>query len=217
MKSELAQRVVSGVILAIAVLFITWWHPTSFATLCGLGAWILWKEWRALTRTRGAWFTIGGALYIAAAIASLIALRREEDGFYIILLLFAVVWSGDIGGYVFGKLMGRHKIAPAISPGKSWEGLAGSILTTAAVLYSITLATGAHNPWWSYLMVAAAVSSIGLGGDMFESALKRRAGVKDSGRLIPGHGGLFDRVDALLPVSILFGAIYFLLPLVAGA
>ena len=121
----------------------------------------------------------------------------------LVYLLFALVWAGDIGGYVVGKLIGKHKIAPSISPGKSWEGLMGSIGFTALVLYLLSSTSQFHWPWWAYAVIAGMISILGLAGDLFESSLKRRAGVKDSGKLIPGHGGLFDRIDALLPCAIL--------------
>lgn len=216
MKTELALRTLSALVLGVAVLFITYWHPTSFATLCLLGAIILWKEWRGLTRGRGLAWGIGGLLYIGAAMLSLIALRYQANGMHIIFLLLILVWAGDIGAYAVGKLIGKHKIAPSISPGKSWEGLAGAVLATSGVLYFLTLFGPQIWPWYFYAGIGALVSCLGLAGDLFESKLKRRAGVKDSGKLIPGHGGLFDRVDALLPVALLFAGIYFLLPM-AGA
>lgn len=212
MKSELVQRIMSGLILGAAVIFITLWHADSFAMMCGLGAFILLKEWWGLTKTRSPLWLFVGLVYIGAAIASLISLRYLESGSYLIILMFALVWAGDIGGYVVGKLIGKHKIAPSISPGKSWEGLAGSILLTTGVLWSLSGTEGGGAPWWAYIAIATIVCAIGLAGDLFESSLKRKAGVKDSGKLIPGHGGLFDRVDALIPVAILFGALYFLLP-----
>ena len=199
LRSELSLRIISGTVLAVSALFITWWHPISFAMLCLLAGYILTREWRMLTRGRSNWFLPLGALYIGSAIASLIYLRNIDA--MVIFGLFALVWAGDIGGYIFGKLIGKHKIAPSISPGKSWEGLVGSIIATMYV-YSVLGAS-----LEAMLVIAPAISIIGLCGDLFESSLKRRAGVKDSGTLIPGHGGLFDRVDALIPCSI-FAGIY---------
>lgn len=213
MRSELTQRVISGVIFGATVIFITWWHPISFGAMCLLGGVILWKEWRNLTRARGTGWAILGICYIAAAMVSLIALRQRDEGMMLIYLLFALVWAGDIGGYVVGKLIGKHKIAPSISPGKSWEGLAGSIGFTALVLYALSNTSQFHWPWWAYAVIAGVISILGLAGDLFESSLKRRAGVKDSGTLIPGHGGLFDRVDALMPVAILFATLYYFVPM----
>lgn len=223
MNKELVERISSGVVLGIAVLFITWWHALSFAVMCIFGGFILWKEWRNLTRHRSFGFVIGGLLYIGATLASLILLRYQENGIFAIYRLLAVVWAIDIGGYVVGKWIGKHKIWPRISPGKSWEGLLGSILFTTILLFITTAynmqlgfnSTPIADPERLTLVrITAAVlcfisailfSFIGLAGDLFESSLKRHAGVKNSGTLIPGHGGLFDRVDALMPVSIVCG------------
>lgn len=194
--TDLKARVISGIVLVAAVLLLTLAHPYSFDAMIAVMAVILWREWRGLTRTRSAWFIPLGLLYIGAAAAGLVYLRHENLN--ILLALFAVVWTGDIAAYFTGKLFGKHKIAPAISPGKSWEGLAGSVLASAA----IAAAMGSMAPV-PHAILGAALAVTGLGGDLFESALKRRIGVKDSGRLIPGHGGLFDRVDALLPCAIL--------------
>lgn len=193
--SELRTRMLSAIILGAAVLFITWWSAESFALMCTLGGWVVFKEWRALTRTRARYFLPLGILYIVAAGAALIYLRYTSVP--ILISLFAIVWGGDIAAYLVGKRFGKHKIAPRISPGKSWEGLAGSVLASAII--GATLGHVAPIP---HAILGATLAVIGLGGDLFQSALKRRAGVKDSGTLIPGHGGLFDRVDALMPCAI---------------
>ncbi len=194
--SELNQRIISGAILGAAVLFITLWDPISFNAMLSLAAWILWREWRNLTRTRHwIWFPIG-VIYICGGTSSLAYLRHENLN--ILLSVFAIVWTGDIVAYFVGKRFGKHKIAPSISPGKSWEGLAGSIIASAAI--AAYLGQVAPIP---HAILGAVLAVVGLGGDLFESSLKRYAGVKDSGKLIPGHGGLFDRVDALLPCAII--------------
>ena len=194
--SELHQRILSGVILSAAVIFITFWDPISFNTMIAFAAIILWREWRSLTLARHWAFIPGGIVYILGGYFSLVYLRQENLN--ILLSVFAIVWAGDIAAYFAGKRFGKHKIAPSISPGKSWEGLAASILASAAI--AAYLGSVAPIP---HAILGAALAVVGLCGDMFESSLKRRAGVKDSGRLIPGHGGLFDRVDALLPCAIL--------------
>jgi phosphatidate cytidylyltransferase len=195
MASELRQRIISGAVLAVIVLALTLWSFESFALLCVVGGIILWREWRALTHTRGVRFILLGMIYIGAATASLIYLRAESLN--MLLALFVVVWAGDIAAYTAGKLWGKHKIAPSISPGKSWEGLVASVIVSAGI--AAFLGSAAPVP---HAILGASFAVLGLAGDMFESSLKRRVGVKDSGTLIPGHGGLFDRVDALLPCAI---------------
>lgn len=195
MTPELITRFKSAIIMAAIALVLTVAHPLSFALMVLIGGGIVWKEWFALTKGRSiGWFFFGLA-YILAALLSLIYLRNHS--LLMILSLFAIVWGGDIAGYLVGREHGKHKIAPSISPGKSWEGLAGSVVVSACI--SAVFGYMAPLP---HALLGAMLAVIGLGGDMFESWMKRRAGVKDSGTLIPGHGGLFDRVDALLPCAI---------------
>jgi phosphatidate cytidylyltransferase len=194
-SAELKSRTVSGVILVAAVLFITWWNPISFDALCILGSVILTREWQRMTAARHLAFVMAGLVYIALAALGLMYLR--ETNLNILFALFAIVWTGDIAAYIVGKICGKHKIAPRISPGKSWEGLAGSVVASAAVAAAL-----GHVAPVPHAIIGALFALLGLGGDLFESAVKRRAGLKDSGQLIPGHGGLFDRVDALLPCAI---------------
>ena len=195
MNAELRTRTISAIILGGAVLALTLASPYSFDAMIAVMAAILWREWRGLTRARSAGFVPLGIAYIAAAALGLAYLRHTNLN--ILLATFVIVWTGDIAAYLTGKRFGRHKIAPAISPGKSWEGLAGSIAASAAVAAAL-----GHVAPIPHAVLGALFALLGLGGDLFESALKRQAGVKDSGRLIPGHGGLFDRVDALLPCAI---------------
>jgi phosphatidate cytidylyltransferase len=199
MNPELRTRLISGIPLALGALFCTLLHLLSFALMLAVGSVILWREWLRLTAHRSMALVVLGALYIAAALVALIYLRQVS--LPILLSVFAIVWGGDTVAYLVGKRWGRHKIIPRISPGKSWEGLAASVLASAA----IGAATG-HVAPIPHAILGAALALIGFGGDLFESWLKRTEGLKDSGHLIPGHGGLFDRVDSLLPCAI-FAAI----------
>jgi phosphatidate cytidylyltransferase len=150
--------------------------------------------------------------YIGFTLSVLPALHEEAEGngaSLVTFLLFAV-WSGDIAALYVGRAWGRHKLAPTLSPNKSWEGavasVAGSLLATVGLLaLSIQLADWNiekltyHNEGWAYWLVLAVVVNVAAQvGDLTESALKRAAGVKDSGSLLPGHGGVLDRIDALL-------------------
>lgn len=202
-SSELRTRIISGVILGSVVLFLTWWSFASFAAICAVGGVILMKEWWGLTKHRSRWWLLVGVVYVGGAVAALIFLRYVD--IRPIIYLFVVVWIGDIAAYVVGRKMGKHKIIPTLSPGKSWEGLAASLLACAVA--SIVLQPVNHLT--TSAMLGIGFSLLGLGGDLFESHLKRRAGVKDSGTLIPGHGGLFDRVDALMPCSILLAILVY--------
>jgi phosphatidate cytidylyltransferase len=141
-----------------------------------------------------------GVLYVGVSVWALIWLRQQAEGFDNLLFLLPVVWASDIGAYVAGRVVGGPKLAPAISPGKTWSGALGGVV--AACLVGATIAGGlAGHPSRAALLASllAVVSQI---GDLGESYLKRRFGVKDSGRLIPGHGGLLDRLDGVLAASL---------------
>lgn len=217
--NELSKRILSGVILAALLLGDVWVGEWWFAALLVVGALVLWPEylrliwcgWRSRT-VRGLW-GIFGALYFGAAIAGLWLARSTEEGFFVTMVLFGVVWATDIGAFAFGRLIGGPKIAPSISPSKTWAGLVGGIVSVAAVILVVfTIRTEQWPNQWGIALPLAMIGAvliavIAQAGDFFESWLKRRAGMKDSGSIIPGHGGLFDRIDGLLPVAILFGAV----------
>ena len=141
-----------------------------------------------------------GLLILTAAFLALTELRDRSPA--LVLAVMAVVWISDIAAFFTGRRFGRHKLAPAISPGKSWEGVYGALAAVAVygVLWSFlpAAAVPASAAWLIGLSLAFAV--LGIIGDLFESQMKRDAGVKDSGRVLPGHGGVLDRIDALLPV-----------------
>lgn len=144
---------------------------------------------------------MGGILYLAPAAAMLMLMREGDQGFANVLTLISLVAAIDIGAYFTGRALGGPKIAPAISPSKTWAGLLGGILGALVILVLSARLSNAVPAWWQVLGIAVLAAIVAQAGDFFESWMKRRAGVKDSGRLIPGHGGLFDRVDGLIAVS----------------
>lgn len=140
----------------------------------------------------------GGVLYCGLPVLALVVLRREEAGLVLALWTLSLVWATDIGGYVAGRAIGGPKLAPRISPSKTWAGLAGGVALATAL--AAVLHTQAGLPF----ALAAATPLLALlaqAGDLYESTLKRRAGVKDSGHILPGHGGVLDRLDGLVPVA----------------
>jgi len=144
-----------------------------------------------------------GALVLVAAFAALAALREAGTG--LLLWIMAIVWVSDTAAYFCGLRYGRHKLAPLISPGKTWEGAWGALVAVLAYASALEflvprLFPGIDGGPAPFLLAAVALAVLGILGDLFESQMKRRAGVKDSGRLLPGHGGVLDRIDALLPV-----------------
>ncbi len=203
--SNLQLRLLSSVILipivVLAVGLGGWWFIT-FATLI----WALaLREWVGLTRPspkRWAWWIVGGA-YITVPCLALVLLPlipsiitsspadiNMSSDLAFGLLIF--VWLSDIGGYVFGRLIGGPKLAPRISPNKTWAGLLGAVLLPVAV-------AGYFMHGQPFVLIYLALLALACqGGDLLESWVKRRFGVKDSGNLIPGHGGVLDRIDSLL-------------------
>ncbi|MCP1199347.1 phosphatidate cytidylyltransferase [Notoacmeibacter sp. MSK16QG-6] len=148
-----------------------------------------------------------GFLYSALPALAMIAIRGSEaGGLAAILFLFAVVWGTDIFAYFTGKAIGGPKLAPAISPGKTWSGAIGGALL-ASLCGFIVVSIHAGGLVWTVLPIALLLSIASQLGDLFESGAKRRAGVKDSGHLIPGHGGVLDRVDGLVVAAVCLYAI----------
>ncbi len=161
-------------------------------------------------------------LYTGLALLALPTLRAQENGPSLLVLLLFAVWAGDTSAYYFGRAWGRHKMAPKLSPGKSWEGAVASVAGSVLIAWALVgLANLLQAPWnsgvlawmeracpsavisypnelWYWLLLAVIINLAGQVGDLAESALKRSAGVKDSGSLLPGHGGVLDRIDALL-------------------
>ncbi len=154
-------------------------------------------------------YSVFGVFYIGLSLTTLPLLSQQENGSSLLVFLLFVVWAGDTAALYIGRTWGRRKLAPAISPGKSWEGSAasmvGSIAITGLLLWLATTllahdiaALSYPGPVLRWFVLAAILNVAAQVGDLVESALKRGAEVKDSGSLLPGHGGVLDRIDALL-------------------
>jgi len=139
-----------------------------------------------------------GMLYIPVMLIHLIFLRHQPDGVVWLLFLLCLVFSGDIGAFYAGTYLGHHKLCPAVSPNKTWEGSAGGIVANLVVCVVFRYLVFEQHPWLQMVLFSVLVGIAGQIGDLFESQLKRRAQIKDSGIIFPGHGGMLDRVDALL-------------------
>ena len=162
---------------------------------------------RALLDTSVAMFCL---LYTGFTLVSLPALHAQNNGPSLVVFLLCTVWAGDTAALYIGRPFGRHKLAPKISPQKTWEGsiasvigslvAAGALLEIASYLarWNSVALSYADEAWWYWLVLAVIVNIAAQVGDLAESAMKRSAGVKDSGTLLPGHGGILDRIDALL-------------------
>ena len=196
---DLSTRVASALVLlpiGVGSIWLGGWVWFAVLTLIVAGLCAEWVMlWRArLPRTARAWLLAAGLAYIAIAYAALLEVRAAPAGRGNVLFVMAVVWAGDIGAYVAGRALGGPRLAPRISPGKTWSGAAGG--TACAVLAGMALA-------WTpgAAALALALSVVAQAGDLLESAVKRLLGAKDSGRLIPGHGGLLDRLDGVLAAA----------------
>jgi phosphatidate cytidylyltransferase len=162
---------------------------------------------RALPDTSTAMFCL---LYTGFTLISLPALHAQNNGPSLVVFLLCTVWAGDTAALYIGRPFGRHKLAPKLSPQKTWEGsiasVVGSLLAAGALVeiasylsrWNSVALSYADEEWWYWLILAVIINIAAQVGDLAESALKRSAGVKDSGTLLPGHGGILDRIDALL-------------------
>ncbi len=199
-----------------------WWAQMPMPFLqavffLSLGFWCLvvpvWfrRKWLLKNDLTG-WF-IGGLLLIPSW-AGMVLLQQQ--GPKTLLAAMAVVWVADIAAYFTGRLFGRHKLAPQISPGKTWEGAAGAVVGVLAYGLTLAFVSGRADHWqaaqWGLAVAILLVLTIlSIAGDLFESLAKRQAGLKDSGRLLPGHGGVLDRIDSLtatLPLAALLATAF---------
>lgn len=133
---------------------------------------------------------------------SMLLLRRPDDGAYWVLTFVTTVALIDSAGYLLGRVFGKHKLAPGVSPKKTWEGLLASIIFGSVTAISLTVLL-LQGPWWVGLILAAAIILAAVFGDLAESLIKRDLGVKDMSKLLPGHGGMMDRLDSMLPASLM--------------
>ncbi len=163
---------------------------------------------RPLERLGG---TLLGAFYPTALLMTLVELRvarsphiGDLDAFYLVTALFLFIWVTDTAAYFVGKGIGRHKLAPAISPNKTWEGAIGGALGAVAVAIALKVTVLGFVPWGHLLVLAFICGVVSQLGDLAQSGLKRSVGVKDSGAILPGHGGVLDRFDAMILAAPLF-------------
>ena len=225
-QPDLTVRVASAIAMitvAGGALWLGGMVWTVFVLAIGVGVWL---EWRGLVlrftgpdRARALWLA-GGAIYCGLAAGVLLVLREAAFGRVLVLTVLLAVIATDVGAYFAGRTVGGPRIAPAISPSKTWAGLIGAMVLTPLAIYGALVLLAADQPRVvagsmsvSGIVVAGAALAItAQAGDFFESWMKRRAGVKDSGNLLPGHGGLFDRVDGLLAVLLLLAIMLALWP-----
>ena len=155
----------------------------------------------AVNRGRALWFSLG-VVYVAIPAAALVVIRSDPTfGMASLVWIIALVVAADTGGYLVGRTVGGPKLAPRISPNKTWSGLAGAVVG-AALAGLCTAFILNHTNVWMLTLISAGIGLLEQGGDLVESAFKRHFGVKDTSQIIPGHGGVLDRVDGLLAVAV---------------
>ena len=202
--NELLVRTITGMILIAAALIAAVMGGNLLALFVAAIATLMFYEWTRIVRGWGAAWHVAGFFYaLVPALALLWIRERDNHGLELLIWTFIVTWSTDIGAYFTGRNFGRRKLAPAISPNKTVEGLLGGIVVAALLGGAWVLSTGLGLP---LLALAPVLAVAAQGGDLFESGMKRRAGVKDSGEWLPGHGGALDRLDGLVPVAVLTAA-----------
>ncbi len=202
----LLLRIASAAILGPLLLAAVWFGFPWIDLVAAIAAPIMVAEWVRLTRGRPAAGTLA-ILYSLAALVSLLWLRHQPGlGRETVLWIIVCVWVTDIGAYFIGTLVGGAKLAPTISPGKTWSGLIGGMIFAAIASAGAGWAFGVGDTA-TLVMAGAALAAVAQAGDLLESGAKRRAGVKDSGRLIPGHGGLLDRIDGFIAALVAVGLV----------
>lgn len=143
-----------------------------------------------------------GALTLVPAGVAVLTIHSYANGQWLVLALLLLVAAADTGAYFSGKAFGKRKLAPNVSPGKSWEGVIGGLLLVSAIALIYGLFDG--DPWFIGLVIALPAAAVSVLGDLLESMLKRHRGVKDSGSILPGHGGVLDRIDGITAAAPVF-------------
>lgn len=199
-------RLASGLILAPAALVVAWIGGVIFVAFWGAAAVIVAWEWINLVaraRDRWLWLVAGGS-YAAVTLIAPVTLRGlrpdQAYGFSAIVFLFAIVWITDIMGYAVGRAVGGRKLWRAVSPNKTWSGAIGAMV--GALVAGLTVAAWDGMALAPIAILAMILSMVAQGGDLFESAIKRKFGAKDTSDLIPGHGGLMDRLDGFIAAAL---------------
>ena len=208
--SSIKKRIISAALLGPLFAAIVWYGSWPLMLWLGMSAFIALHEWKRLSSSlsnRQLLALIAGSLYILLSFYCFY-LCRELDGKFIILLL-AMVWSSDIGAYFAGKTIGGKKLIPKVSPNKTWAGFFAALISPPAILLCFLIYRGSDVFLDTFVLsllvfLGVFVGFLSQAGDLLMSAVKRQAKVKDTGTLIPGHGGLLDRIDSLLLVTPCF-------------
>jgi phosphatidate cytidylyltransferase len=201
--NRIIVAVLAAVLVALAFAAFAHWYTAWFS----LGVGMLIAAAVARGFAERPWDAAFGALYIGAPCLLILWLRTGDEGRAWILALLLIVWAADGGAFFVGKLVGGPKLWPRFSPNKTWAGFVGGLAAAVAAALAHCQLIGPHLSFGSALLLGLLTGGAAMAGDLWESMLKRRFGVKDSGALIPGHGGLLDRVDGLMFAAFAVGVI----------
>ena len=210
-RSELRLRVASAAVGLPLLFLVVWLGGPVFAAVAIVAALFALRELLALLGRAHAvrdgselWYgtlLVAGVAYVVLPFGALILMRLGDTGLQWTVLAFLVTFATDTSAYAVGRAVGRRKLVPSISPGKTWEGAVGGLLgAAAAAAVLVALLDGIEDRVLLAVALGLVIGVMAQAGDLLESKVKRMAGEKDSGRFIPGHGGLLDRLDSLLPV-----------------
>ena len=198
--SETLVRSLSGAVFGVLVIGLVYYSPWTNALLWASASILAVREFKVGTKRASLATVWGFAAFVALWMCMVIGLPWQNAGAYepsVLLSLVFTIWAADSGAYFVGKPLGKHKLMPSVSPGKSWEGLMGGAASAAVVAYFLWGA--------SFVWVGPLLAVLGTAGDLMESSWKRRNGLKDSGAIMPGHGGVLDRFDGFaLTVPVYF-------------
>lgn len=216
-------RLVFASVVLVSIVFSSWLYQMGhdyWVLLPATTVWLVAFRWIFAYPSAGLWGhsiirMLCGVVIFAAAWLSMLELKALESGNSWILLILLIVWAADIGAYFSGKRWGKTKLAPQVSPGKTREGMYGGLV---AVVFTVLVFS-----WWNELgfeaivylvLLSVVVGLVSVMGDLFESLLKRHAGIKDSGSILPGHGGVLDRIDSILAAAPFYYLGLIFLPIV---
>ena len=185
-----------------------------YVTFLLLLAVTIWYVYWLRARVSDVGVCVFGAMYTGMQLSGLVFIRMALGGIWggvLVLVIFASIWFNDVGAYVFGSKFGKHKLAPRTSPNKSWEGFIAGLIVSMLFWCVLLIVPGVNINVWECLLFGLLCGLTSVLGDLCESRIKRSVGFKDSGTIMPGHGGLFDRCDSLMPTAVasallLFGA-----------
>lgn len=200
MSRSFIIRSITAALLSGGLVFSFLYTPPIVLSLLftAILTYILICEWHQLCIKRNALCWLLTPLYPVAPFVALIALNESSQYRLLVLILFATTAAFDTGAYLVGSFVGTHRIAPYVSPNKTWEGLWGGIIVTGTLLYTLAWYLDGIFMMGDIAICTLIASGLCFAGDLFESLLKRHAGVKDTGEILPGHGGFLDRFDSIL-------------------